>query len=166
MAPPAADIDIHSPASATQKTRTIPEIKKTVAGLTQSSSFPKPLQYSGTLDNYDSFDVTSVIGREVPKLQLTDILNDDEKVRDLAILGMWNSLREQYLPKSDSNTVSQRGVLFFRNQDIGIEDQKILGQKLGVLTGKPETSKVHFLISRIWLQSWLLMMFFSSTSMP
>jgi len=33
-------------------------------------------------------------------------------------------------------------VVFFRNQDIGIEDQKVLGQKLGELTGKPATSKV------------------------
>jgi len=33
--------------------------------------------------------------------------------------------------------------VFFRNQDINIEDQKILGQKLGELTGKPETSKLH-----------------------
>lgn len=39
--------------------------------------------------------------------------------------------------------VSQRGVVFFRNQDLTIEDQKILGQKLGELTGKPETSKLH-----------------------
>ena len=38
---------------------------------------------------------------------------------------------------------SQRGVLFFRNQDITIEDQKVLGQRLGELTGKPETSKLH-----------------------
>jgi len=40
------------------------------------------------------------------------------------------------------NSVSQRGVVFFRNQDLGIEDQKVLGQKLGELTGKPKTSKV------------------------
>lgn len=39
--------------------------------------------------------------------------------------------------------MSQRGVVFFRNQDIDIESQKILGQKLGELTGKPETSKLH-----------------------
>lgn len=39
--------------------------------------------------------------------------------------------------------VSQRGVLFFRNQDLDIEAQKTLGQKLGELTGKPETSKLH-----------------------
>ncbi|ORY14301.1 hypothetical protein BCR34DRAFT_646689 [Clohesyomyces aquaticus] len=84
-----------------------------------------PLQYSGSLDEYKQFDVTSVIGREFPNLQLSQILNDDTKIRDLAIL------------------VSQRGVVFLRNQDINIEDQKILGQKLGELTGKPETSKLH-----------------------
>lgn len=39
--------------------------------------------------------------------------------------------------------VSQRGVVFFRDQDIHIEDQKILGQKLGELTGKPQSSKLH-----------------------
>jgi hypothetical protein len=33
--------------------------------------------------------------------------------------------------------------VFFRSQDLNIEDQKVLGQKLGELTGKPETSKVH-----------------------
>lgn len=39
--------------------------------------------------------------------------------------------------------MSQRGVVFFRNQDIDIDSQKVLGQKLGELTGKPETSKLH-----------------------
>jgi len=33
-------------------------------------------------------------------------------------------------------------VVFFRNQDLNIEDQKLLGQRLGELTGKPQTSKV------------------------
>lgn len=88
MAPPSADFEVAQPASPTPtKVRSIPEIKKSVAGLTQSASFPAPLEYSGTLDHYESFDVTSVIGREFPKLQLTDILNDDAKIRDLAITG-------------------------------------------------------------------------------
>ena len=43
--------------------------------------------------------------------------------------------------------VSQRGVVFFRNQNINVEQQKLLGQKLGELTGKPETSKVMLSIS-------------------
>lgn len=41
-----------------------------------------------------------------------------------------------------TNIVSRRGVVFFRNQDITSDQQKILGQKLGELTGKPDTSKV------------------------
>jgi hypothetical protein len=95
MAPPSADIDNHTHSSDTQtqvrspKARTIPEIKRSITGLTQSSSFPTPLQYSGTLDEYESFDVTSVIGREFPKVQLTEILRDDAKIRDLAITGTW-----------------------------------------------------------------------------
>jgi alpha-ketoglutarate-dependent taurine dioxygenase len=39
--------------------------------------------------------------------------------------------------------VSQRGVVFFRDQDLNIEQQKLLGTKLGELTGKPESSKLH-----------------------
>jgi len=33
--------------------------------------------------------------------------------------------------------------VFFRDQDIDIDTQKILGQKLGELSGKPESSKLH-----------------------
>jgi len=125
MAPPSADIQVQPESPVAEHKRTIPEIKRSVAGLTQSASYPTPLQYSGALDNYESFDLTSVIGREFPKVQLTEILQDDAKIRDLAVL------------------VSQRGVVFFRNQDINIDEQKVLGQKLGELTGKPETSKLH-----------------------
>lgn len=34
-------------------------------------------------------------------------------------------------------------MVFFRNQDLNIDEQKLLGQRLGELTGKPETSKLH-----------------------
>jgi len=154
MAPPSADIDTqpaHTPSSPTTKPRTIPEIKRNnIQGLTQSAGFPTPLTYSGTLDNYESFDVTSVIGREFPKLQLSSIVGDDAKIRDLAILV--SQVRKCFLALCLHIsfweifyilTNMQRGVVFFRNQDIGIEDQKILGQKLGELTGKPESSKLH-----------------------
>jgi hypothetical protein len=46
------------------------------------------------------------------------------------------------LTRRPCSIVSQRGVVFFRNQDLSVDDQKILGQKLGELTGKPESSKV------------------------
>jgi len=118
MAPPSADVDIVS-SHAGELNQKYGSTKTTAKPLTS------PLKSAGTLDQYESFDVTSVIGREFPKLQLSDILNDDAKIRDLAI------------------TVSERGVVFFRNQDLTIDDQKRLGEKLGELTGKPETSKLH-----------------------
>ncbi|KAK5265825.1 hypothetical protein LTR99_008990 [Exophiala xenobiotica] len=118
MAPPAADVDL---ISHTHTSDGPIQVKKVVA----QNTLPTPLKYSGSLDQYTSFDVTKVIGREFPDLQISDILEDDAKIRDLAI------------------TVSQRGVVFFRNQNLNIEEQKVLGTKLGELTGKPETSKLH-----------------------
>lgn len=53
----------------------------------KTSAFRTPLKYSGSLDAFEHFDVTSVIGREFPKLQLSEILEDDAKIRDLAITG-------------------------------------------------------------------------------
>ena len=49
-----------------------------------------PMRYGGSLDNYKSFDVTTIIGREFPELQLSDLMNasnSDELLRDLAITG-------------------------------------------------------------------------------
>lgn len=79
MAPPSADFAVQEP---------------TVNGEHLKSGAPTkavnrvPLTYSGSLDQYESFDVTSVIGREFPKVQLTEILKDDAKTRDLAITSM------------------------------------------------------------------------------
>ena len=45
---------------------------------------------------------------------------------------------------ADETTVSQRGVVFFRKQDDVTNDlQKELVQRLGELSGKPATSKLH-----------------------
>ncbi|OXV07372.1 hypothetical protein Egran_04863 [Elaphomyces granulatus] len=88
-----------------------------------------PLQLSGVLDQYDSFDVTPIIGREFPTANLKEWLqaaNSDAILRDLA------------------TTVSQRGVVFFRKQDDIDDDlQKELAQRLGELSGKPKTSGLH-----------------------
>ncbi|ANB14238.1 Jlp1p [Sugiyamaella lignohabitans] len=84
------------------------------------------LKASGALDGAYKFDeITPQIGREYPEAQLRDILNDESKLRDLAI------------------TISRRGVVFFRNQDLTIEEQKTLALQLGKLTGVPETSGLH-----------------------
>lgn len=89
----------------------------------------QPLEYRGKLDEFNSFDVTPVIGREFPNAKLADWLrapNSDELLRDLAV------------------TISQRGVVFFRAQDdLTNELQKELAQRLGELSGKPSTSKLH-----------------------
>ncbi|EXJ80743.1 hypothetical protein A1O3_07027 [Capronia epimyces CBS 606.96] len=118
MAPPAADSDLRSDSDYSYSY---------VANKADKSwtKLTAPLKYSGSLDEYESFDVTSVIGKEYPKLQLSSIVNDDTKIRDLAI------------------QVSQRGVVFFRNQDLDVESQKLLGQKLGELTGKPDVSTLN-----------------------
>ncbi|KAF9874977.1 alpha-ketoglutarate-dependent sulfonate [Colletotrichum karsti] len=89
----------------------------------------EPLKPSGALDKFEHFDVTPIIGREFPNVNLKELLrapNSDELIRDLAI------------------TISQRGVVFFRKQDDVDNDlQKELVQRLGELSGKPSTSKLH-----------------------
>lgn len=66
-------------------------IDRSLKGQTGSRYIREPLKYSGSLDEYKSFDVTPVIGREFSEVQLTDILNDDQKLRDLAITGELSS---------------------------------------------------------------------------
>ncbi|QKX61320.1 uncharacterized protein TRUGW13939_08468 [Talaromyces rugulosus] len=89
----------------------------------------EPLQLKGALDQYESFDVTPVIGKEFPTVSLKEWLrapNSDELLRDLAI------------------TISQRGVVFFRKQDDLDNDlQKELADRLGKLAGKPASSGLH-----------------------
>ncbi|KAF9447058.1 taurine catabolism dioxygenase [Macrolepiota fuliginosa MF-IS2] len=86
--------------------------------------------FLGSLSQYESYDATPVIGtvfsnKSTQLSQLLEAPNADELLHDLAVL------------------VSHRGVVFFKDQDITVEQQKRLGQKLGELTGKPETSKLH-----------------------
>jgi len=96
-----------------------------------ASSIPirAPLRTTGILDSqYKYEELTPAIGRLYPTLQLKDIIHNDkadELIRDLAI------------------TISRRGVVFFKSQDISPEDQKFLTNRLGQLTGKPESSGLH-----------------------
>ncbi|CAK7210904.1 hypothetical protein SCUCBS95973_000950 [Sporothrix curviconia] len=89
----------------------------------------EPLKLAGALDEFKSFDVTPTIGREYPEANLVDWLNHPNAnalLRDLAI------------------TISQRGVVFFRNQTNLTNDlQKDLILRLGALTGRPATSSLH-----------------------
>ncbi|KAF2180866.1 taurine dioxygenase family protein [Zopfia rhizophila CBS 207.26] len=91
---------------------------------------PEPLKPTGALDKFGFEDVTPIIGREFPTINIVDELlnaeNADELLRELAI------------------TISRRGVVFFRHQE-NLTDalQKTLIQRLGQLTNKPESSTLH-----------------------
>lgn len=96
---------------------------------TSCPSCPNPLKYSGSLDHLPYFEVTPIIGREYPTVKITDILNApnaDEQIRDLAII------------------ISERGVVFFRDQDdLNVPDQKRFCDLLGKLSGRPEENGLH-----------------------
>ncbi|KAJ6144556.1 hypothetical protein N7470_008451 [Penicillium chermesinum] len=114
-----------APSIAEAATSIVPVVESKLS----TKSEREPLQLSGALNSYESFDVTPIIGREFPNANLKDLLrapNSDELLRDLAI------------------TISQRGVVFFRKQD-DLDDnlQKELIQRLGELSGKPSTSGLH-----------------------
>ena len=57
----------------------------------------EPLKLSGALNQYRSFEVTSIIGREYPEANLKEWLeapNSDELIRDLAITSTYLALIE------------------------------------------------------------------------
>ncbi|KAK7985177.1 TfdA family Taurine catabolism dioxygenase TauD, partial [Apiospora saccharicola] len=86
----------------------------------------KPLVYSGTLDEFEQNDLTPVIGREFYGLQIRDLLKwDDQHMKDLAA------------------TISQRGVVFLRNQDVTPIEMKDFIVRLSTLAGCPESSSLH-----------------------
>jgi alpha-ketoglutarate-dependent taurine dioxygenase len=85
----------------------------------------KPLTYNGSLDSYTHSDLTTVIGTEYEGLQVVDLLsakNSDALIRDLAI------------------TVSQRGVVFLRNQDVTPQQMRELMERITVLAGSVRSS--------------------------
>ena len=114
---------------------------------THHASPNPPLELKGVLNQFKSFDVTPVIGKEFPEAKLAEWLrapNSDELIRDLAITSapLFYLLQPRQL--TVAQPVSQRGVVFFRAQD-GLDDtlQKELAQRLGKLSGKPASSTLH-----------------------
>ncbi|KAL6709354.1 hypothetical protein ACN47E_001761 [Coniothyrium glycines] len=90
------------------------------------SQLKKPLAYAGTLDKFTQQDPTPVIGREYQGLQVTDLLVwGDDMIRDLAV------------------TISQRGVVFLRDQDVTPTQMKELMLRITSLSGCPSTSTLH-----------------------
>ncbi|KAM0747310.1 taurine catabolism dioxygenase [Meredithblackwellia eburnea MCA 4105] len=102
-----------------------------VGSLTVRASY-EPLKPTGALAHYEQYDSNPVIGREFRNVQLADILDapeeeGDKLLRELAII------------------VSQRNVVFFRDQQATLSEQhlKKLANKLGILSGRPKASKLH-----------------------
>ncbi|KAI9827280.1 MAG: hypothetical protein M1832_005418 [Thelocarpon impressellum] len=88
----------------------------------------EPLVYTGLLDSYSHRDLTPAIGREFEGLQVVDILNAanrDDLIRDLAV------------------TVSRRGVVFLRGQDVDPLQMRELCERISELAGCPESSGLH-----------------------
>lgn len=111
----------------------------------------KSLQSNGLINDYKWFDVTPVIGREYPTAKLKEWLhapNSDELLRELAITSEYLRVSmpcpQCIISLMKHVLVSQRGVVFFRQQDdLDNELQKELAQRLGHLSGKPNTSTLH-----------------------
>lgn len=88
----------------------------------------EPLKHNGALDRYDHFDSTPAIGREFSSLQVKDVLShpdSDAIIRDFAY------------------TISSRGVVFLRNQDVTPTEMKTFIERLSIIAGSPELSTLH-----------------------
>lgn len=87
-----------------------------------------PIVYQGLLDKAieHQVDVTPAIGREITGLQIRQLNEaDDATVRDLVAL------------------VSQRGVVFLKNQDVSHEEMRVFLERFSKLAGCPATSGLH-----------------------
>ncbi|KAL5113424.1 hypothetical protein ACEQ8H_008692 [Pleosporales sp. CAS-2024a] len=90
------------------------------------SRLSQPLHYSGSLDKFQHQDLTPVIGREFQGLHVTDLLSaSNDMIRDLAV------------------TISQRGVVFLRNQNVTPVQMKELMLRITEQSGCPQSSSLH-----------------------
>jgi alpha-ketoglutarate-dependent taurine dioxygenase len=88
----------------------------------------EPLKSNDSLENFESFEVTPAIGHCFPSLQIKDVLaapNSDALLQELAL------------------TISSRGVVFFKSQDLTLAQQKEFTNRIGILSGRPSTSGLH-----------------------
>ncbi|KAJ3295663.1 hypothetical protein HDU79_008689 [Rhizoclosmatium sp. JEL0117] len=109
---------------------TVAEVTTSTATLSLKGLKVQPLKRNHSLDAlFPSFKVQPHIGTEFKDgIQIRAILNApnaDELIRDFAVL------------------VSERNVVFLRNQDITFEEQKEFVDRLGKAAGKPATSGLH-----------------------
>lgn len=88
----APNVDINTTTTATaghdqfQKTKTtLPYASQVHHDHDHDHLIRKPVPNGGSLNKYRHFEVTPIIGTEFPEVQLTDLLHDDTKIRDLAV---------------------------------------------------------------------------------
>lgn len=70
-------------------------------GVTSDGLLKKPLISNGSLDQYESFDLTPVIGREFPQANLVDWMNSpnaDKLLADLALTSMFSNAMSSRTP--------------------------------------------------------------------
>lgn len=150
MAPHAEDVPVPEAIPNGNKVTAAPEktVQSSKGEQSKEEVSKTPLELKGVLDQFKSFDVTPVIGREYSNVDLSEWLrapNSDELLRDLAITSKSRLILFTRSSRyTDFHLVSRRGVVFFRAQD-GLNDdlQKELARRLGELSGKPSTSKLH-----------------------
>ncbi|KAM0790950.1 hypothetical protein ACM66B_004255 [Microbotryomycetes sp. NB124-2] len=91
-----------------------------------------PLQPTNALSEYERVQLTPAIGVQFEeRLQLKDVLNLQDKHKQLAIL------------KDLAYNISYHGVAFFKNQDLEPKDLADLALLLGEAAGKPQDSHLH-----------------------
>ncbi|KAJ7091307.1 taurine catabolism dioxygenase [Mycena crocata] len=87
----------------------------------------------------------------VTRISSTTSLRDETPAIGTRFLDPKTAQLSQWLGDPDSDTIlkelatliSHRGVVFFPDQDINIEQQKTLARRLGALTGRPASSGLH-----------------------
>lgn len=88
----------------------------------------EPLIYKGSLDKFikEQDDITPVIGRAFSGVQIRDLNEaDDSTIQDLAL------------------TISQRGVVFLKSQDVTPLEMKTFMERLTKVAGCPTSSGLH-----------------------
>lgn len=95
MAPHSEEVSLRPADPGTQDHIAVKEQKSARPEAPTKTQYPKPLELKGVLNQFKSFDVTPVIGKEFPEADLVEWLrasNSDELLRDLAITGSYLSI--------------------------------------------------------------------------
>lgn len=120
---------LHEQANGHSITNGINAKKHRFEGLVEAQTTRKtPLKYSGSLDDFQHFEVTPAIGREYANLQIREILGhpeSDKLIQDVAY------------------TISSRGVVFLRDQDVTPIEMKTFVERMSTLAGAPAASTLH-----------------------